>query len=269
MAEIGMRAETPEDWSTNSEARAAKAISSTSSRKSSGISISGPPFAVDPRLLRRDLRGRLHVVGVVREDLRGDPVLQRRDDVAAVGVVLRVGGEHEQDVERDPDREAPDLQVALLEDVQQADLDARLEVGQLVDREDAAVGARHDAEVDDLLVRVGAPLGRRLDRVDVADQVRDRDVGRRELLAIALGPRDPGDRRRVALLGEDAPSVLRDRRERILVQLAAGDRRNLRVEQPDEQPQQARLGLAAEAEQQEVVAWTGSRCDSDGSTVRS
>ena len=38
-----MRAETPEDWSTNSEARAAKAISSTSSRKSSGTSIVGPP----------------------------------------------------------------------------------------------------------------------------------------------------------------------------------------------------------------------------------
>ena len=38
-----MRAETPDDWSTNSDARAAKAISSTSSRKRSGISIFGPP----------------------------------------------------------------------------------------------------------------------------------------------------------------------------------------------------------------------------------
>ncbi len=38
-----MRAETPEDWSTNSHARAAKAISSTSSRKRSGISIRGSP----------------------------------------------------------------------------------------------------------------------------------------------------------------------------------------------------------------------------------
>ena len=49
-------------------------------------------------------------------------------------------------------REAADLQVALLEDVEEADLDARREVGQLVDGEDAAVGARDDAEVDDLLV---------------------------------------------------------------------------------------------------------------------
>ena len=43
MAEIGMRAETPEDWSTNSELRAAKVISSTSSRKKSGISTDGSP----------------------------------------------------------------------------------------------------------------------------------------------------------------------------------------------------------------------------------
>ena len=103
-------------------------------------------------------RGDLHVVGVVREDLRGDPVLQRRDDVAAVRVVLRVRGEDEQDVEGDADREAADLQVALLEDVQEADLDAGLEIGQLVDREDPAVRARNDAEVDDLLVRVRPPL---------------------------------------------------------------------------------------------------------------
>jgi hypothetical protein len=40
-AEIGIRAETPDDWSTNSLARAAKAISSTSSRKNSGISTAG------------------------------------------------------------------------------------------------------------------------------------------------------------------------------------------------------------------------------------
>ena len=36
-----MRAETPEDWSTNSLVRAAKAISSTSSRKKSGTSALG------------------------------------------------------------------------------------------------------------------------------------------------------------------------------------------------------------------------------------
>ena len=213
IAEIGMRAETPEDWSTNSESRAANAISSTSIAEEIRDLDLRTALALEPGLLRRDLRRGLHVVGVVREDLRGDAVLQRRDDVAAVRVVLGVRREDQQDVERDAHGEAADLQVALLEDVQKPDLDARLEVGQLVDREDAAVRARDDAEVDDFLVGVRAPLGRGLDRVDVADQVRDRDVGRRELLAVALLARDPRDRRGVALLGENAPAVLRDRRE--------------------------------------------------------
>jgi hypothetical protein len=128
-----------------------------------------------------------------------------------------------------------------------------LEVRQLVDREDAAVGARHDAEVDDLLVGVRAPLGRGLDRVDVADQVGDRDVRRRELLAVALLARDPGDRGRIALLGESAASVLRDRREGVLAELASRDRRDLRVEEGDEHAEQARLRLAAQPEEQQVV----------------
>ena len=148
---------------------------------------------------------------------------------AAVGVVLRVGGEDEQHVERQAHREAADLEVALLEQVEQADLDARREVGQLVDREDAAVGARDDAEVDDLGVGVGEPAGRRLDRVDVAEQVGDRDVRRRELLVVARlawratrsAASSPASAIRRAGPG-------RDRRERVVVDLAAGEHRNLR-----------------------------------------
>ena len=255
-----MRADTPEDWSTNSlGARREGDLLDELAEERRDLD-RRLAVALDPGLLRRDLRGRLHVVGVVRQDLRGDPVLQRRDDVAAVRVVLRVGGEDEQDVERDPHGESADLEVALLEDVQQADLDARLQVGQLVDREDAAVRARDDPEVDDLLVGVGAALGRRLDRVDVADQVGDRDVRRRELLAVPLVARDPGDRRRVALLGDHAPAVLRDRAERVLVELAAGDRRDLRVEQVDEHAQQARLRLARAGRAGAGRAARGSRC---------
>ncbi len=209
--------------------------------------------ALGPRFLRRDLRGGLHVVGVVRPDLGGDPVLQRRDDVAAVGVVLGVGREHEQDVERDADREAADLQIALLEDVQEADLDAGLEVRQLVDREDPAVGARHDAEVDHLFVGIGPALRGRLDGVHVADEIRDRHVGRRELLPVPLGARNPRQGRVVALLREEAAAVLGDRQEGVLVQLAAGDRGDLGVEQVDEHPQETRLGLPAQAEEKQVV----------------
>ena len=117
-----------------------------------------------------------------------------------LGVVLRVGrGDHEQ-VERQPDDEAADLDVALLEDVEQADLDPLGEVGQLVDREDAAVGARDQPVVDRQLVGQVAALGD-LDRVDLADQVGDRDVGRRQLLGVAPVARQPVDRGRVAVLG--------------------------------------------------------------------
>src|SRR4028119_106245 len=52
-----------------------------------------------------------------------------------------------------------DLDAALLEHVEQRDLDALGEVGQLVDAEDAAVGARHQAVVDGLRVAVRAARG--------------------------------------------------------------------------------------------------------------
>ena len=148
---------------------------------------------------------------VVGADLDAVAVLQRRDDAAAVGVVLRVGARDEEDVERQADAIAADLDVALFHDVEQADLDALGQVGQLVDREDAAVGARDQAVVDRQLVGEVAALGD-ADRVDLADQVGDRDVGRRELLAVAAVAADPVDRRVVALLGDQVLAVLRDRR---------------------------------------------------------
>ena len=117
-------------------------------------------------------------------------VLERRDDAAAVGVVLRVRRRDEEDVERQPDLVAADLDVALLHDVEQTDLDALGKVGQLVDGEDAAVGARDQAVVNRQLVGEVAALGDP-DRVDLADEVGDRDVRRRQLLAETAVAADP------------------------------------------------------------------------------
>ena len=92
---------------------------------------------------------------------------------------------------------AADLHVALLEHVEQADLDALGEVGQLVDGEDAAVGAGHEAVVQRELVGEVAALGH-LDGVDLADEVGDRGVGRGQLLAeavVAVHPARSGCRR--------------------------------------------------------------------------
>ena len=152
-----------------------------------------------------------------------------------LGVVLRVGrGDHEQ-VERQPDDVAADLDVALLEDVEQADLDPLGEVGQLVDREDAAVGARDQPVVDRQLVGQVAALGD-LDRVDLADQVGDRDVGRGELLGVAPVARQPVDRRRVAVAASTIarPAGLIGANGSSLSSPPRDDRQPL-VEQADEQ----------------------------------
>src|SRR5439155_3674038 len=99
-------------------------------------------------------------------------------------------------------------------------LDLPREVGQLVDREHAAVGARQQPEVHRQLVREQMPAARGLDRVDVPDDVGDRDVGGRELLHVARVARQPGDRRAVAVLVYEFALVLGDRLERVVGPLA-------------------------------------------------
>ena len=204
-------------------------------------------------LLAHDRHLGLDVERVVGADLAAEAVLQRRDDAAAVGVVLRVGAGDEHHVERQADLVAADLHVALFEHVEQADLDALGEVGDLVDGEDAAVGARHQAVVQRQLVAEVAALGH-LDRIDLADEVGDRRVGRGQLLAEAVVAMHPVDRRGVAHLGDEIAGVLADRLVRIVVDLAAGDDRHPLVEQTGERADDARLGLAALAEEDHVVA---------------
>ena len=204
-------------------------------------------------LLLDDVELRRHLERVVGADLAAEAVLQRRDDAAAVRVVLGVGRRHEQHVERQPDLVAADLHVALLEHVEQADLDALGEVGQLVDGEDAAVRPRHEAVVQRQLVGQVAALGD-LDRVDLADEVGDRRVGCRQLLAEAVVAVHPRDRRVLAVLGHEVAGVAGDGRVGIVVDLAAGDDRHPLVEEAGERADHARLRLAALAEEDDVVA---------------
>ena len=209
--------------------------------------------ALEPRFLRRDRHRILAGGGVVRPDLGADAVLQRRDDLAARGVVLRVGAEHQHDVERQADRVALDLDVPFLKDVEQPDLDLAGEVRQLVDGEHAAVGPRQQAVVHRQLVGELQPGSRRLDRVEIADQVGDRDVRRRQLLDVAAVAIEPRDRQVVALGLHPGAARGADRAERIVVDLAARNDRDLGVEQIGERPQDPALRLAAQAEQDEVV----------------
>ena len=83
-----------------------------------------------------------------------------------------------------------------------------------------------------------------LDRVDLADEVGDRRVGRGQLLAEAVVAVHPLDRRVVAVLGDEVAGVLRHRAVRVVVDLGAGDDRQPLVEQVDERADDAGLRLA-------------------------
>src|SRR6185437_3768410 len=110
----------------------------------------------------------------------------------AVGVVLRVGAGDDQHVQRQPQRVAADLDVALLHHVEHRHLDALGQVGQLVDGDDAAVRPRDQAVGDGLRVAQAAALGD-LDRVDVTDQVGDAGVWGGQLLGVPLAAVSPLD----------------------------------------------------------------------------
>jgi len=167
-------------------------------------------------------------------------------------VVVGVRGRDEQQIERQPDPVAPDLHVALLQDVEQADLDPLGEVGELVDRHDPAVGPGDQPVVDRQLVGQVATLGDP-DRVDVADQVGHARVGGGELLRVPILPADPVDGDPVALLRHERAASSADRTVRVIVHLAPGDRRDAFVQQVDDAADQPGLGLPALAEQDQVV----------------
>src|SRR3954452_1776725 len=189
---------------------------------------------------------------VVRADLRAEPVLERRDNPTAVGVVLWVRAGHQQYVDRQPQRVAPDLNVAFLEDVEHRDLDALSEVGQLIDAEHAAVGAGKEAVVHGLRVPERPALGY-LDRVDVTDEVADAGVRGRQLLDVPLLTVLPDHREVVADLCGETTAARADGDQWVVVDLAALDHRSPLVEQQADGPHDAGLALAALPEQHEVV----------------
>ena len=218
----------PERASTAGDSRTARV-----KRASTSITCSGHRRATSAASCRISVDLQLEVERVVGADLGAEPVLERGDDPAAVGVVLRVGAGHQQQVQRQPQLVAADLDVALLEHVEQRHLDALGQVGQLVDGEDAAVGPRHQAEVDGLRVAQGAALGHP-DRVDVADQVADAGVRGGQLLAVPLERCSQATGRSSPHLGGQPAGGRGERRVRVLVQLGAGDHRGPLVEQVDQ-----------------------------------
>ena len=89
---------------------------------------------------------------IVRHDLGADAILQRRDDLSARRVVFRIRRKHEHHIERQTHRITLNLHVAFLHDVEETDLNLAGEIGQLVDRKDAAIRARQQTVVNRQLV---------------------------------------------------------------------------------------------------------------------
>ena len=101
-----------------------------------------------PGLLRRDRNAFLDGRGIVRANFRSHAIFQRGDDLAARRVILRIRTEHQRNIERQPDRISLNLHIAFLHDVEQSHLDLSRQIGEFVDREDAAIGAGQQAVVN-------------------------------------------------------------------------------------------------------------------------
>src|SRR2546427_13096116 len=88
---------------------------------------------------------------------------------------------------------------------------------------------------------------RDLDRVDLADDIRNRDIGRRQLLSVPLLPVNPLNRQLISLFSESPLARAADVRERILADLTTLTSRDALVEQGLQTSNDAGFSLAAVA----------------------
>ena len=186
-------------------------------------------------------------------NLGADPILQRGDDFAAGRIVFWIGGEEHHHVQRQPNREALDLNIAFLKDVEQTDLNFPCQIRQFVDGEESPVGARHETEVHGQLAGELQASVRGFDGVDVADHVGDGDIGRRQLLDVARLARQPVDGHGVTVGRNALAPVGGERRQGVVVDFAPGNDRNGLVQERRQGPENPRLRLTAQAEQDEIV----------------
>src|ERR1035437_8487013 len=199
--------------------------------------------AAEPGFLPGDGDALFEDRGVVGADLAADAVLKGGNDLAAGGVVFGIGGKDEQQVEREADGVALNLDVAFLHDVEEPDLDLAGEIGQFVDGENAAVGARQQAVVDGELVGDVLAAASGLDGVDIADHVGDGHVRGGQLFDVAMVAVEPGDGRIARFGGHQIAAAAADGRVRVIVNFAAGEVRSPFVEQGSELAQETGCGL--------------------------
>ena len=210
--------------------------------------------ARDPSFLRGDGHAFLNAGRVMGTNFRADAIFERRDDFAACGVVFGICGEHEQDIERQAQRVALNLNVALLHDVEQTYLDFSGEIRKFIDREDAAIRAGKQSVVNGQLVRKIAPTASGTNRIDIADNVGHGYVRSRKLFDVAAFTGHPRDWSVIALSRDFVAAETADGSQWIVINFTTHHYRNFRVEQIDQPAQNAAFGLAAKAQQNEIVA---------------
>src|SRR3989454_7067993 len=163
-------------------------------------------------------------------NLGADAVFQRRDDFSARGVILGIGGENEENIEREAQGIALNLNVAFLHDVEEADLDFSGKVGELIDGKDAAIGAREQAVVDGEFVGEVASAASGADGIDVADDVGHGDVGCGEVFDEAILAGHSGEGGVVAVGGDFFAASAADGFQGIIVDFAASNDGNLLIQ---------------------------------------
>src|SRR5205823_11228640 len=89
--------------------------------------------------------------------------------------------------------------------------------------------------------------------IDIADQIRNRDIGSRQLFYIAILASEISDRCAVAVLGNFLMAAGADGGIRVVMNLAAGDVWHSRVKQRGEGAEDPAFCLSAQAQQNEIV----------------
>ena len=128
------------------------------------------------------------------------------------------------------------------------------EIGELIDGEDAAIGAWEKTIVDCEFVGKIAPAAGGADGIDVADDVGHGDIGRGQFFDETIFARHPGDGRAVPLGGDFFAAGAADGLEGIVIDFTASDDGHFRVQEIDEAAQNTAFGLTPEAEKNKIVA---------------
>ncbi len=99
-----------------------------------------------------------------------------------------------------------------------------------------------------------APTTRGANRVNVAENVGDRNVGSSKFLDVTLVARQPGNGRIVALGSQAFAASAANGSQRMVVDFAPCDHRNFRVQKLHQAAQDTAFGLATQSKENEIVA---------------